>query len=174
MTLRWRCHDVTQVLTLSDEVMQHVLAHRQFSASATEAGGQLFGTVDGDDVVVSLATGPYSSDERSRYKYRSNPRAAADCIKLQESKGLAYLGEWHTHAERCAKPSYEDIATMSGLSKKSTLSAGAAMLLIVGTSPMGLYLGTFEKDRFRSWVCDERGMGCFQVTRWLATRLLKK
>ena len=45
---------------------------------------------------------------------------------------------------------------MSAISKKSTLRAGAAMMLIVGRSEIldGLYVGTFEKGKFRRWVAD--------------------
>lgn len=168
MSITWHCPDFSQVVTLSDEVIQYVAGYQQDNASATEAGGQLFGTVAGKEVRVSVATGPYLGDERSRYGYRSNPAEAAAAIKLQESKGLTYLGEWHTHAERHPKPSGADMSTMSGLVQKSTLGAGAAMLLIVGTeSALGFYLGTFEKGRFRRWAREGYSRPVSRLSRWI-------
>jgi integrative and conjugative element protein (TIGR02256 family) len=168
MSIIWHCPDFSQVVTLSDEVIQYVSGYRQHSASATEAGGQLFGTVAGKDVRVSVATGPYPGDDRSRYGYRSNPAAAAAAINLQESKGLGYLGEWHTHAECHPKPSGADMSTMLALVQKSTLGAGAAMLLIVGTAPaLGFYLGTFEKGRFRRWEPEGSSRPRCRLSRWI-------
>ena len=156
MSLSWRCHDFRQVLVLSDEVLSYVHSHRQLEESANEAGGQLFGVVTPQEVLVTVATGPYAGDTRSRFSYRSSPQSADSAIKTQEGRGLAYLGEWHTHAEDNPTPSSYDKATMSAISKKSTLRAGAAMMLIVGRSEIlgGLYVGTFEKGKFRRWVAD--------------------
>ena len=156
MSLSWRCRDFRQVLVLSDEVLSYVRAHRQLEDCATEAGGQLFGVVSPQEVLITVATGPYAGDTRSRFSYRSSPQAANSAIETQESRGLSYLGEWHTHAEDSPTPSPYDKATMSAISKKSTLRAGAAMMLIVGRSEIldGLYVGTFEKGKFRRWVAD--------------------
>lgn len=169
MSITWRCHDFSQVLNVSDEVLRHIASYRQTSKSATEAGGQLFGTIVGDNVSVSVATGPYAGDDRSRYGYRSDSHAAASAIETQESYGLHYLGEWHTHAEARPSPSREDVATMLGLVKKSTLGAGAAMLLIVGTAPQpsGLYLGTFAKGRFQEWTSALEPSTRCRVSRWI-------
>lgn len=156
MSITWRCRSFRQAVILSDDVLEYVHAHQQHSPRANEAGGQLFGAVTPEEVLVSVATGPYARDERSRYGYRSDPRAANVAIEIQEAKGLSYLGEWHTHAEGRPTPSSSDTETMSAISKKSTLRAGAAMMLIVGQSapPAGLYVGTFEKGRFRRWSAE--------------------
>lgn len=159
MSLSWRCRDFRQVLVLSDEVLSYVRAHRQLEHCANEAGGQLFGVVSPQEVLITVATGPYAEDMRSRFSYRSSPQAANAAIETQEGGGLSYLGEWHTHAEGRPTPSSYDKATMSAISKKSTLRAGAAMMLIVGQSdtPDGLYVGTFEKGRFRRWLAESGG-----------------
>jgi integrative and conjugative element protein (TIGR02256 family) len=156
MSLSWRCRDFRQVLVLSDEVLSYVRAHRQLEHCANEAGGQLFGVVSPQEVLITVATGPYAADTRSRFSYRSSPQAANAAIETQEGGGLSYLGEWHTHAEGRPTPSSYDKATMSAISKKSTLRAGAAMMLIVGQSETleGLYVGTFENGKFHRWVAD--------------------
>ena len=160
MSLSWRCRDFRQVLVLSDEVLSYVRAHRQLEHCANEAGGQLFGVVSPQEVLITVATGPYAEDTRSRFSYRSSPQAANAAIETQEGGGLSYLGEWHTHAEGRPTPSSYDKATMSAISKKSTLRAGAAMMLIVGRSEIlgGLYVGTVEKGNLRRWVADAGSM----------------
>ena len=169
MSITWRCRGFRQALILSDNVLRYVHTHQQHSLQANEAGGQLFGAVTPEEVLVSSATGPYARDERSRYSYRSDPRAANEAIEIQEAKGLSYLGEWHTHAEGRPTPSSSDTATMSAIARKSTLRAGAAMMLIVGQSapPDGLYVGTFEKGRFRRWsVRKSESLRC-RLTHWI-------
>ena len=169
MSITWHCRDFHQVLILSDDVLEYVQTHQQHDLGATEAGGQLFGTVAPEEVLVSVATGPYAADERSRYGYRSDPHAANKSIETQEAKGHSYLGEWHTHAEGQPTPSSSDTATMSAIARKSTLRAGAAMMLIVGQSapPDGLYVGTFEKGRFRRWsVRKSESLRC-RLTHWI-------
>jgi integrative and conjugative element protein (TIGR02256 family) len=170
LSIDWRCRDYSQVLTLTDEVLDHVRRYRQLRTLANEAGGQLFGTISGDAVLVSVATGPYAGDDRTRFGYRSSLRAAASAIKYQEANGLYYLGEWHTHAEGKPKPSREDATTMSGILKKSTLGATAAMLLIVGTAPApaGLYVGTFAKGLVCNWKADMEKNKRWRIARWIA------
>jgi integrative and conjugative element protein (TIGR02256 family) len=169
VSITWRCRDFRQALILADDVLEYVRAHQQRNLRATEAGGQLFGAVTPEEVLVSVATGPYAEDERSRYGYRSDPRAADKAIETQEAKGHSYLGEWHTHAEGRPTPSSYDTATMSAIARKSTLRAGAAMMLIVGQSspPGGLYVGTFEKGRFRRWSAERPESLRCRLTHWI-------
>jgi integrative and conjugative element protein (TIGR02256 family) len=170
LSLAWCCRDIRQVLVLADDLLDYVRAYQQHSHHATEAGGQLFGIVSPEEVIITVATGPYSGDERSRYGYRSNPRSAAKAIKTQEANGLSYLGEWHTHAEGKPSPSSHDSATMSAIVRHSTLRANAAMMLIVGQSPppRGLYVGTFEKGRFRRWTVNKPASIGLRLPGWLA------
>lgn len=171
MNIAWNCDAFVQTVTLAESVLKHVGLFRQHDPRATEGGGQLFGTIAGEEVLVSDATGPYPGDYRSRYAYRSDANAAAKVIKKLESRGRLYLGEWHTHAEPYPHPSGEDIATMSGLVQKSTLAAGAAMMLIVGTAtpPAGMYLGTFSAGKFHQWTPSARESPKCRVVNWIKT-----
>ena len=58
--------DTSQALSISRLALQHVSRHRQSTPWATEAGGQLFGTLNAAQVCVTEASGPYAGDERSR------------------------------------------------------------------------------------------------------------
>jgi integrative and conjugative element protein (TIGR02256 family) len=113
-------------------VLDYVRRFRQAQASAHEAGGQLFGTVTPELVLVSEVAGPHRTDERSRYAFRSDPRAAQKEIARFAKRGLAYLGEWHTHAEQTPHPSQSDVVALQEIMARSRLSTSSLLLLIVG------------------------------------------
>lgn len=155
MSLIWRKSGTAQRIRITDAVLNHVAKYQQHGLSATEAGGQLFGTVNPTEVRVIAAVGPHRRDERSRYRYRSDPQSAQRAISEQAKNGLLYLGEWHTHAEDLPSPSGDDKDAMIALTEKSSLRVDAALLLIVGreSPPTGLYLGAFRQGSFEDWRC---------------------
>ena len=57
-----RLEGVSQELLIELPVLKHVTRYRQLTAWSSEAGGQLFGTIDKDKVCVVEATGPYTGD----------------------------------------------------------------------------------------------------------------
>lgn len=144
----------TQRVRLEPEVLSHVQRHRQTSARATEAGGQLFGAVDEAFVRVVCATGPYAGDERTRYRYRSNPAAAQRAVEAQSMAGLLYLGEWHTHAEDHPSASSLDSDAMTRLIVSSKLNSNSLVMLIVGRTigSGGLALLTVSKGSTVAWA----------------------
>ena len=144
----------TQRVRLEPDVLSHVYRHRQTSARATEAGGQLFGTVDESLVRIVCATGPYAGDERSRHRYRSNPVAAQRAVEAQSIAGRLYLGEWHTHAEDHPSASSLDADAMTRLIASSKLNSNSLVMLIVGRAvgPDGLALLTVSKGRTVVWA----------------------
>lgn len=155
--IQGRLNGVAQRVELSPQVLAHVRQHRQTTARATEAGGQLFGTITPELIIVSKATGPYPGDERSRYRYRSNPAAAQRAIQEQSRIGLLYLGEWHTHAEDHPDASGLDDEAMRLLLARSQLNSNALLMLIVGrkaTIP-GLALSTVTHALAHQWRLEE-------------------
>ena len=144
---------IDQSVRLCAEVLSHVRAHRQLSSRATEAGGQLFGTITTELIDVTKATGPYSGDERSRYRYRSNPAAAQRAIEEQSQAALLYLGEWHTHAEDIPSASGLDDNAMQQLLKRSQLNSNALLMLVVGRveTTSGLALFSVAPERVFRW-----------------------
>jgi integrative and conjugative element protein (TIGR02256 family) len=125
---------VYQRLALSGVALRHVAKHRQLAPWSSEAGGQLFGTIRPEIIHVKEASGPYAGDERSRYRYRSNPEAAQRAIDERSKRGLLYLGEWHTHAEDTPDASNLDDDAMRRLMASSQLNSNALLMLIVGRS----------------------------------------
>lgn len=121
-----------QELELTEPLLRHVARHRQLTPWSSEAGGQLFGTIDTEKICVLEAAGPYNGDERSRYRYRSNSTAAQRAIDERSKRGLLYLGEWHTHAEDCPNASGLDDKAMASLIASSNLNSNGLLMLIVG------------------------------------------
>ena len=121
ISVRATSERVVQTFRLEPSVLYHVGKHRQLGALSTEAGGQLFGLINANEVRVVLATGPYRGDERGRYHYRSNSQVAQRTIERQAKKGFLYLGEWHTHAEDYPIASSSDMDTMRKLLTHSKL-----------------------------------------------------
>jgi len=144
----------TQRVRLEPDVLSHVCRHRQASARATEAGGQLFGTVDESLVRIVCATGPYAGDERSRFRYRSNPVAAQRAVEAQSIAGRLYLGEWHTHAEDHPSASSLDSDAMTRLIVSSKLNSNSLLMLIVGRAAGsdGLAVLSVSKGSALAWV----------------------
>jgi integrative and conjugative element protein (TIGR02256 family) len=145
---------VAQSMYIHGEALVHVTRHQQRGAWATEAGGQLFGSVSEEAVRIVAATGPYMGDERSRYRYRSNPQSAQAAISRSAKVGLLYLGEWHTHAEDEPELSGSDEDAITTLRARSKLNASAVVLLIVGRAepPRGLAVYSCDGQTPVKWT----------------------
>jgi integrative and conjugative element protein (TIGR02256 family) len=143
-----------QKLWISQPALQHVNRHLQATPWAAEAGGQLFGTINAEQVCVMEASGPYAGDERSRYRYRSNPDAAQHAIAEHNKRGLLYLGEWHTHAEDNPSASSLDDAAMRGLFSSSQLNSDALLMMIVGRArgAAGLAVWCVSSMNIYQWI----------------------
>ena len=152
--MRCRADGIVETVILESAVVKHVCKHRQLSWSAREAGGQLFGTVADNHVVVHVATGPYCRDVRGRFHYRSHAPSAQRAIRRQARSGLVYLGEWHSHAENVPRPSGADEDAMKVLKDKSELRVQSLILLIVGRGPppAGFYLCSTDGGTLQRWT----------------------
>lgn len=129
-----------QRIVIEQVVLHRLNGYRQRFPCSKEAGGQLFGSVSSQEVVVTLAVGPRRQDERTRLSFRSDPHAAQKEIERQHKIGNLYLGEWHTHAEPVPRYSGADRQTIDALVSRSKLNLSSLLLLIRGTAtlPQGL------------------------------------
>jgi integrative and conjugative element protein (TIGR02256 family) len=123
-----------QTIAIAHSVTHHLFRYRQLRPWSCEAGGQLFGLLNGSSLQVRAASGPYLLDKRSRFSYRSNPESAQRAINRHASIGLFYLGEWHTHPEAVPTPSAEDVETIQKVVRRSELRSSSLLLLIQGTN----------------------------------------
>lgn len=146
-----------QTLWLAPPALRHVNRHIQSTPWATEAGGQLFGTINAEQVCVTEVSGPYAGDERSRYRYRSHPAAAQCAIEEHHKRGLLYLGEWHTHAEEIPSASSLDDEAMRRLISSSQLNSDALLMMIVGRKrgAAGLAVWSVSGKTMRQWSLSE-------------------
>lgn len=149
--------DNHQTLWIAPPALRHVNRHLQSTPWATEAGGQLFGTINSERVCVTEVSGPYPGDERSRYRYRSNPAAAQRAIEDHHKRGLLYLGEWHTHAEDTPSASSLDDDAMQRLISNSLLNSDALLMMIVGRArgAAGLAVWSVSSKSIRRWSLSE-------------------
>lgn len=67
MSIHYPIGESGQVLTLEQNVLDHFAKWRQLNPKMPEAGGQLFGVVQGQSVKLMRATGPINSDRRGRF-----------------------------------------------------------------------------------------------------------
>lgn len=153
--------DITQTLRIAPLALRHMYRYRQLTPWATEAGGQLFGTIDTGQICVVNVSGPYAGDERSRFCYRSDPVAAQRAIEERHRQGLLYLGEWHTHAEAHPNASSLDTDAMGRLTAFSQLNSSALLMLIVGQArgAAGLGVWSVSTASVQQWRLSETAEG---------------
>jgi len=119
-------------LVFSDKVLLHFAQHQQRKRRDVEAGGQLFARLTPFEVFIEEATGPRLSDHRARMSYVPDRLAERAEIREKFSEGLHYVGDWHTHPERNAKPSSIDKATIADCTQKSSHELQGFILAVVG------------------------------------------
>lgn len=156
-----RLDQTLQELRIAQPVLRHVFRHRQLIPWSSEAGGQLFGTIDAEKICVVEVAGPYTGDERSRYRYRSNPDAAQRAIDERSRRGLLYLGEWHTHAEDHPNASGLDDDAMLRLITSSNLNSNGLLMMIVGRASglAGLAIWSISSTRAHRWELSQNKSG---------------
>jgi integrative and conjugative element protein (TIGR02256 family) len=148
-----------QSLTISDGVLEHFSKYRQRRCWSREAGGQLFAEINGADIVIERATGPRRGDSRSRFTYHPNRKLEQREIDRHFAHSLHYVGDWHTHPEPRAVPSFEDLQSMRECVRKSRHRLSSFVLVIAGTDevPSGLHVSLHTGSEVLV-LWDEKGM----------------
>lgn len=146
MNIRYTVGESGQFLTLEQSVLDHFFEWRQLDPKTPEAGGQLFGMVEGKCIYVKLATGPRRSDRRGRFFFIADRLAERREISKLHKSGLHYFGDWHTHSQSIPTPSGTDISSMADLFARSKHELNAFLMVIVGTGefPDGLHVSLHE------------------------------
>lgn len=139
-------------IVVSSNVRDHLHYQRQKWPFSCEAGGQLFGTVDGLKWIISCATGPRPTDRRGLFSYVPDINAEQLEIDAYEAKGLIFMGDWHTHYQRIPHPSPGDFMTSHNCVRRSESALPGFLLMIVGrsfpSSPCTVFLVT-KDQKFR-------------------------
>lgn len=143
------------IILFCSEVLVHMYSYAQTNFWKFEAGGQLFSDAPESDVVrISLATGPYPSDKRSRHGFQPDIRIAnIDRVKYF-SRGFHAVGLWHTHPERKPSPSGLDRKTACEYLRAFDGEMDGFLLVIVGNSgdPLNICVWLASVDPNNSWV----------------------
>lgn len=147
MTLRYTLPQGGPAIILSDLVLATFGRYRQLSSRAKEAGGQLFAQFDGADTILLEATPPKWLDLRSRNGFLPNRLIQQREIRERYTRGLHFVGDWHTHPELVPHPSHDDIYSMIDCFGRSLHDLRAFVLIIVGTKllPGGLYVAVIDR-----------------------------
>jgi integrative and conjugative element protein (TIGR02256 family) len=136
-----------QSLQIIDSVLQHLDRNRQVRFWQREAGGLLFARFNLPCIEVVEATGPRRTDRRTRHSYSPDVEAERAEIEQRFSRGLHFVGCWHTHPEDIASPSHVDIRNTAECVKRSHHALNGFVMVIVGriALPESLFVS----------VCDE-------------------
>lgn len=137
-----------QVLVLRRPVLGRFARYRQHHCWQTEAGGQLFAKLSGNLIDVVEATGPRASDHRCRWRYEPDKGAEQREIDEHHARGLHFIGDWHSHAQRLPVPSGLDIVSMAEMVRRSRHHLNGLVLIIVGSSPApeGLHVSVHDGE----------------------------
>ena len=133
----------TMTIEISDSVLEILDKHRQRWGISTEAGGQLFCTFEEGEIQIKDATEPRRTDRRSRFSFLPNRAREQQDIERLFSRGLHYIGDWHTHPEDSPLPSQEDISKIKAIFAKSNHELKCMVLMIAGrvSGHDGLWVG---------------------------------
>lgn len=125
-----------QSLRFAATVLQRFDRHRQTRFWHREAGGLLFARFDLPTIDICEATGPRPTDRRSRYSYRPDEQAEKTEIDAGFSRGLHFVGCWHTHPEDIASPSTVDTRNISDCVRRSQHALNGFVMVIVGRAAL--------------------------------------
>lgn len=136
----------SQVLQFNENILAHFRRNQQSRFWHREAGGQLFAQIADGLISVVEATGPRSTDKRSRTNYVPDRWAEQREIDERFPWGLHFIGDWHTHPEDRPQPSPIDINSTGDGVRRSRHSLHGFVLVIVGRNdfPDGLFVAIHD------------------------------
>ncbi|MES3041164.1 MAG: Mov34/MPN/PAD-1 family protein [Pseudomonadota bacterium] len=136
-------------------VLTHMYRHAQVRFWQREAGGQLFSANPHEgNVVLSLATGPYLEDRRSRCGFTPNIQRVRLDVQQNFANGLHSVGLWHTHPEACPSPSPTDRETAHAYLAGHSTDMNGFLLVTLGNhgSPPSLSVYLADRRHGDGWV----------------------
>lgn len=138
-----------QRLILTNSVLTVMGKYRQTNRRHSEAGGQLFARITPTLIIVAVATEPHRKDVRRRLSFIPDKKRLATEIQTYFSKGLHYIGDWHTHPEKIPKPSWIDYNSMQICFMQSRHELEHLLMVIVGIAsfPAGIWAGLINNSQ---------------------------
>lgn len=117
--------------------------NRQRTFLAKEIGGQLFARFEESSIVVEIATVTRGRSRRTKFGFWPDREVERQDIALLFTRGLHYIGDWHSHPESIPSPSSTDINKALAIFNQSQHELNSMLMVIVGQSPppVGLFVG---------------------------------
>ncbi len=142
------------ILRINKDVVIHFQKNRQDPPLSPEMGGQLFGIFNGNITTICCATGPREIDKRGRFFFHPARWLERHDIKKKFNQGLHYIGDWHTHPERCPTPSLKDIGSMEDCFHRSEHELNSFILVIVGYAepPQCLWVSAHNSNSYQKYL----------------------
>ena len=84
-------------------------------------------------ISIEFVTTPSPFDFRSRFAFRPSLAHQRNMILKQFSKGLHFIGEWHTHPQEQPHPSQQDILTARTCLVESKHELNAFVVVVLGS-----------------------------------------
>ncbi len=143
------------MVVFSNDVLRHIYKYAQTDFWDCEAGGQLFSSTPEKPLVpISLATGPYRQDRRTRCGFHPDVRKATEDRIQLFSKGLHAVGLWHTHPEAWPTPSDCDRATTKDYLEAFQGDMDGFLLAILGNrgNPRNLTVWMAWTNHTQPWL----------------------
>ena len=133
-------------IKLPVEVIMSIRGFVQNDRHKPEGGGVMLGRyiIGSQDVVIDKISFPMPGDKATRTTFFRKKRAHQQIIDKEwedSNHTCTYLGEWHTHPERCPTPSCIDEFNWKKKLKKDVFDSDHLFFLIVGTSEMRMWEG---------------------------------
>lgn len=129
------CSALNFRVSLDEMVAEKLSRFRQTNCFSREAGGMLFTSeLDDSRIEISYASPPTRKDVRSYSFFRLDERGAQTLINEQFRAGHHYIGDWHTHDQRVARPSHRDKTTIRQIFIRSDHERPILLMLIVSSS----------------------------------------
>lgn len=134
-------------IVFAPAVLEHMYQHAQVRFYQKEAGGQLFSANPHEaEVLVTLATGPYPEDRRSRHAFEADRRRATADAHQQFAIGRHVIGLWHTHPEPLPSPSFQDRETAVEFLRFNCADLTGFLLVTLGNQGIPLHMSVYLAD----------------------------
>jgi integrative and conjugative element protein (TIGR02256 family) len=136
--LRFQHDKLPYQLIFERRAMSIIQSRVQTLPWTKESGGQMFGKVEGWNIIVSEVTVPRSKDVRTRTSFSIDVPLANAEIAERFTRGLQYLGDWHTHPENEPQPSLQD---RQNAGRMFRTAGGRAFFVVVIAGRNNTYVG---------------------------------
>lgn len=127
-------HLFNATISFSNDVVQELDKHKQ-GCGRKETGGMLFSRdLESPTTVIDAISSAGDLDQRGRYFFKQNGKAAQRIVNDMFEAGLHYVGDWHTHPDVDPSPSGKDLNTIRSIFKESEHNLRYMVHLILSSS----------------------------------------